>query len=80
VQKALQHGFAFLVLGTGALASAVSFALPTCAQLATDPANGLAGNPQIVAATLTAAIIPAAPAAAPNPPGQPTATPPTPAY
>jgi Tannase and feruloyl esterase len=80
MQKTLQHAFAFLVLGTGAWAPAASFALPTCAQLATDPANGLAGNPQIVAATLTAAIIPAVPAVPPNPPGQPTATPPTPAY
>jgi hypothetical protein len=57
-----------------------ALALPTCSQFGTDPAYGLAGNPQIVAGTLTAAIIPPAGAVAPNPPSQPTATPATPAY
>src|SRR5204863_4218817 len=56
------------------------WALPTCADFATNPAYGLAGNSQIVAGTLSAAIIPPATAVAPNPPSQPTATPPTPAY
>ena len=38
------------LLGTVLLQPAIGFAagLPTCAQLATDPANGLAGNANIV--------------------------------
>src|SRR6516164_8665643 len=58
-------------------------ALPTCLQLATDPAYGLVGNPlvtHVVSGSATSTIIAAAPAAAPNPPGQPTATPATPSY
>lgn len=71
---------AALLLASLAASQAVA-ALPTCSQLATEPAYGLSGNPQIVAATLTSAIIPPAPAIPPNPPSQPlTATPPTPAY
>ena len=45
-----------------ALLPATAAALPTCAQLGTEPIYGLAGNPQIVSGTLTAAIIPLAPA------------------
>src|SRR6185295_16445101 len=40
-----------------AVASEAALALPTCAQLQTDPANGLVGNPKI--SNLTAAIQPA---------------------
>jgi len=69
-----------MALAAIAAAPSVAFALPTCAQLASDPANGLAGNPSIVTGTLTAAIIPAAAAVAPNPPSQPSPTPSTPAY
>jgi Tannase and feruloyl esterase len=40
------------------LASSAAYAVPSCAQLATDPAYGLAGNPTIVSATST--LVPAA--------------------
>src|SRR5262245_44303139 len=46
-----------LLLGTTALMPASAFAA-TCAQLATDPANGLAGNATIVSPTAT--LVPAA--------------------
>jgi feruloyl esterase len=42
-----------LALGATALLPAAALALPTCAQLATDPANGLAGNPTIVSPAAT---------------------------
>jgi len=38
-------------LGAIILTPVAAIALPTCAQLATDPANGLAGNPVITSAT-----------------------------
>ena len=68
------------LLGGASLLAIPVHALPTCAQLAADPANGLAGNPQIIASTLNAAIIPPAPALPPNPPSQPSPTPATPVY
>lgn len=78
MQQVLRYVFPTLVFG--AVTVAPAFALPTCAQLATDPANGLAGNPQVVGGTLTAAVIPPAAALPANPPSQPTPTPATPAY
>src|SRR5438874_3825171 len=55
------HSMAAIGLATAALSlfalSGPAVALPTCDQLATDPANGLAGNPQVSA--LTAALQPA---------------------
>jgi hypothetical protein len=42
-----------LALGAAALVPATAAAQPTCAQLATDPANGLAGNATIVSPTAT---------------------------
>jgi hypothetical protein len=47
-----------LALGATALAPASAWAQPTCAQLATDPANGLAGNATILSPTAT--LVPAA--------------------
>jgi len=58
----------------------VAAALPTCAQLATDPAYHLLGNASVIDSTLTAAIIAAAPAVAAKPADSPTAIPATPAY
>src|SRR5215831_20666071 len=47
------------LLGSAALVPATAFAAtPTCSQLATDPANGLAGNPIILSPTST--LVPAA--------------------
>jgi hypothetical protein len=46
------------VLGSVFCAPAIAYAVPTCTQLATDPAAGLAGNPVI--ANLASAVIPAA--------------------
>src|SRR5690242_8232717 len=46
-----------LALGAMALVPATASAQPTCAQLATDPANGLAGNSTIVSPTAT--LVPA---------------------
>jgi hypothetical protein len=46
-----------IALGALAFAPATALAVPTCAQLATDPANGLAGNPIIL--TPTATLVPA---------------------
>ena len=81
------QGRSLLALTTALLGAVASIssavALPTCTQLATDPAFGLVGNPlvtHVVSGSATSTIIAAAPAAAPNPPGQPTATPATPAY
>ena len=42
-----------IALGALAFAPATALAVPTCAQLATDPANGLAGNPIISTPTAT---------------------------
>src|SRR5262249_46144590 len=42
-----------LALGAAALLPATAAAQPTCAQLATDPTNGLAGNSTIVSPTAT---------------------------
>src|SRR5262249_22958378 len=47
-----------IALGALAFAPATALAGPTCAQLATEPANGLAGNPIIL--TPTATLVPAA--------------------
>src|SRR5215470_6036686 len=44
-------------LGVFAFAPTAALAVPTCSQLATDPANGLAGNPIIVSPTST--LVPA---------------------
>ena len=46
-----------VALGAFAVVSEAAFALPTCTELQTNPAYGLAGNPQISA--LTAALQPA---------------------
>ena len=51
----------------------VAVALPTCAQLATDPAYHLLDNASVIDSTLTAAIIAAGPAVAANPAGSLTA-------
>ena len=47
-----------ITLGALAFVPAAALALPTCSQLATDPANGLAGNPIIISPTAT--LVPAA--------------------
>ena len=53
----------------------------TCATLATNPTYGLAGgNPNIIAGTLTTAIVPAAPASSVTSSSTPDPTPATPAY
>ena len=86
-QEETMQGRSLLALTTtllGAVASISSAAgLPTCSQLATDPAFGLVGNPlvtHVVPGSAIATNVPAAPAKAPSPPGQPTATPATPAF
>jgi hypothetical protein len=59
----IQRIVAFSVITLGALAFApAALALPTCSQLATDPANGLAGNPIVLSPTSTLV-----PASGPNP-------------
>src|SRR5262245_11219797 len=40
-------------LGAPALAPASALAMPSCAQLATDPANGFAGNPDVSEVTFS---------------------------
>jgi Tannase and feruloyl esterase len=81
------QGRSLLALTTtllGAVASISSAAaLPTCSQLATDPAYGLVGNPlvtHVVPGSAIATNVPAAAAVAASPPGRPTATPATPAF
>jgi len=58
----------------------VAAALPTCSQMATDPAYHLRGNANVIDSTLTTDIIAATPAVAANPAGSLTAIPATPAY
>ena len=58
-----------VLLGTVAGMPAMAASLPTCAQLGTNPANGLAGNPQI--SGLTATFFPAGTDIVPNPFGGP---------
>jgi len=67
----MRKSAAFLaVLATaGAPLSALAAPLPMCAQLGTDPAYGLAGNPQITA--LTATFEPASQVCLPSPPFPP---------
>jgi hypothetical protein len=61
--------FLAVVAGAAAPLAASAAPLPTCAQLGTDPAYGLAGNSQISA--LTATLVPAAQVCLPSPPFPP---------
>jgi hypothetical protein len=60
MNKKLSYSLVCLSFGSAALIPGQAIALPTCTQLGTDPAHGLAVNPQIVAATPNSVIIPPA--------------------
>jgi hypothetical protein len=62
------------------LTPAIALGLPTCAQIGTDPTNGLVGNPQIVAGSVHAAIMPAKAPEFSTTPFHPEKNPPTPSY